>query len=380
MLCKPRLLPLSYAHTISKAATMSSKMQYDRCQRLEAYPDQITSLKLTVTNMKRAQQTLDALRQATNLASLFLVCNVPDDGVGAVCRDTLSRCPVLSDLTLQFAECTDEGASHIAELMQTSHTLKSLSLRLNNVGEKGAKQLAVALKHSHLKQFAIYATQLDLHDRNIGDRGAGHFADEIKGCTKLESLCIAQSGITSEGIDSLLSALETNEVVHTLHLQSNRIGKDGASKIALFLTKTRSLSHLALDGNEIGNSGTKELALALCRNETLEVLSLKSCGIGRLGAERFAQALQQNSTLIQLDLSGNVEMSSNAFELIGRGLKCNKALQKLHLSSCEVNDEGCSYLADALLENSTLTELGLEKNEISDSGVIRLATNLETNK
>lgn len=356
-------------------------MQYDRSQRLEAHPEQITSLKLTVTNMKRAQQTLAALRQAANLASLFLVCNAPDDGVGVVCKDTLSRCPVLSDLTLQFAECSDEGVSHIAELMQTSHTLKSLSLRLNNVGEKGAKLLAVALKQSHLKQFAIYATQLDLHDRIIGDRGARHFADEIKGCTELDSLCIAQSGITSEGVDSLLSALETNEIVHTLHLQSNRIGKDGASKIALFLTKTTSLSDLTLDGNhEIGNSGTKELALALCRNETLKVLSLKSCGIGRLGAERFAQTLQENNTLVQLDLSGNVEMSSNAFELIGRGLKSNKALQKLHLSSCEVNDEGCSYLADALLENNTLTELDLEKNEISDSGIIRLATNLETNK
>ena len=356
-------------------------MDYDRSEELEKDPKQVTSLKLTVTSMDRAQPTLAALKQSISLSTMFLACNVPDDGVGAICRDTISCCPALSYLTLQLAECSDEGVGHIADLMVKCDKLYSLSLRLNNVGEDGAKRLAVALRQSKLKRFAIYATQLDLHDRIIGDQGAAHFADEIRRCMVLESLCIAQSGVTSVGVESILSALESNEIVHGLELQSNRIGKEGASKIALFLTKTKSLRELVLDGNhEIGNSGTKELALALCRNSSLELLSLKSCGVSKLGAERFAQTLEDNNTLVELDLSCNVGVGSGALELVGRGLKNNTALKRLKLSSCEVNDEGCSYLAEALTENTVLTELDLEKNDISDSGIETLGSNLERNK
>lgn len=356
-------------------------MEYDRSKRLEAQPEALSSLRLTVTNMERAQPTLTALKQAKNLQKLVLACHASDERVGLICRETLSHCPSLSELTLELAECSDEGTRHLAEFMRSSYNLRSLSLRLNNVGEKGAFELSRALRLSRLKQFAIYATQLDLHDRSIGDKGAAHFAEEISGSRELQSICIAQSGITNTGVQSLLAALETNSTITALHLQFNRIDRHGAGSLALFLTKTNSLRELVLDGNrDIGNSGTKELALALCRNDSLELLSLKSCGVGKLGAERFATTLCENSSLLELDLSGNEGIGNDALELIGRGLKRNHALEKLRLSSCEVSDEGSGYLADALQENSVLTELHLEKNEISDSGILALASTLASNK
>ena len=322
-----------------------------------------------------------ALRQAQNLQKLFLACHASDDGVGLLCKETLSHCLALRELTLELSECSDDGATHLAEFMRANYSLTSLSLRLNNVGERGAMQLAGALRHSRLKHFAIYATQLDLHDRSIGDRGAAHFAGEITGCRELKTLCIAQSGVTNTGVQSLLSALDVNEAITALHLQFNKIDGHGAASLALFLIRTKSLRELILDGNRnIGNSGTKELALALCRNNSLEVLSLKSCGVGQLGAERFATTLRENSTLTELDLSGNGGIGNDALELISRGLKSNQALEKLHLSSCEVSDEGCGHIADALQENRVLTELHLEKNEISDSGILVLASALSSNK
>ena len=305
-----------------------------------------------------------------------------DEEVGLLCKEILMKRSSLERLTLDLRECSDEGTRHIAELIKETKPLKWVSLLLNNVGELGASYLAEALISSELESFSIYATQLDLHDRCIGDKGTELLAQVIKQNTTLKHLCVGQSGVTNVGLGSVLRELsscsKTN--ITSLDFHSNLIDQDGASAIAGFLVSSVLLRRLILDENHhIGNDGAKEIALSLCHNSSLEMLSMRSCCIGSQGAERFATTLSKNKSLKKLDLRGNVDVGDNAVELVARGLKENSSLRKLDLSSCGVGDEGCAALADALLTNQTLTHLKLHRNNISDGGMAALSVALNKN-
>ena len=102
--------------------------------------------------------------------------SMTDEEVDLLCREILMKRSSLERLTLDLRECSDEGTRHIAELIKKTKTLKWVSLLLNNVGELGASYLAEAVKSSELEGFSIYATQLDLHDRCIRDKGTEQFA------------------------------------------------------------------------------------------------------------------------------------------------------------------------------------------------------------
>ncbi len=314
--------------------------------------------------------------------------SMTDEEVDILCKEILMKRSSLTRLTLDLRECSDEGMRHIAELIKKTKTLKWVSLLLNNVSELGASHLSEAVKLSRLEGFSIYATQLDLHDRCIGDKGTEHLARVLEHNTSLKSLCIGQSGVTNVGLGCILRILSNTESkipnnITNLDLHSNLIDTDGAAAIAAILvsvTTTVKLKRLILDENHhIGNEGAREIALALCHNSSLEMLSMRSCSIGSKGGARFATTLSKNRSLKKLDLRGNVDIGDSAVELLARGLKENSCLKKLDLSSCGVGDEGCAGLADALVTNETLTPLKLHRNDISDGGLIALSEALNRN-
>ena len=313
--------------------------------------------------------------------------SMTDEEVDILCKEILMKRSSLTRLTLDLRECSDDGMRHIAELIEKTKTLKWVSLLLNNVSEVGASYLAEAVKLSQLEGFSIYATQLDLQDRCIGDKGTEYLARVLEHNTSLKSLCIGQNGVTNIGLGCILRTLSNTESkspnITNLDLHPNLIDTDGAAAIAAFLvsaTTTVKLKRLILDENHhIGNEGAREIALALCHNSSLDMLSMRSCSIGSQGGARFATTLSKNKSLKKLDLRGNVDIGDSAVELLARGLKENSSLKKLDLSSCGVGDEGCAGLADALTINETLTHLKLHRNDISDGGLIALSEALNRN-
>ena len=260
--------------------------------------------------------------------------------------------------------------------------MKHLTLMLNRVTAQGAETLAASLPHSSLLSLTLYATQMDLHDCCVGDEGVRHFASVLDRCKSLAALGITQSGVTKTGLVYLLQGLESNQHINSLNLHSNFIDHVGAANLSRFLSTSSHLKQLILNENHyIGDDGARVLALSLSHNSTLEVLSLRSCGIGRKGAKYFAAPLSKNGTLRVLNLCGNPDIGDDGVEMIARGLKSNKMLQQLNLSSCGVTDEGCDHLASVLCTSGTgITHLTLHKNAISDGGTASIAHALTKNR
>ena len=354
---------------------LSAEMEYNH---ITGDSKEDKSLQLTVTSLEEAHVTLCKIKTSKLLEELTLVSPLPDIELVQLFQDGLHGNKSIKSLTLELTECSDEGIENVLNILNQNHTLQSLTLRLNNVSSQGATKIAHVLSLSCLTSFAIYGTQLDLHDLCIHDSGAFQIAMATRNCTALSELTISQSGITGVGVAKIMTSLQTHPSLITLNLSSNDIDIAGVKAIATSLPNMVTLKHLVLDNNKnIGDEGFKELSYALNHTYQLKMLSLKSCNITKVGVAILTEHLQN---LTELILSGNVAIGNEGVELISKALEKTSTIQKLDLSRCGISDEGCHPLAQAMIANSSLSILCLHGNTICDSGILTLCDALEFNQ
>ena len=104
----------------------------------------------------------------------------------------------------------------------------------------------------------------------------------------------------------------------------------------------------------------------------------KHCSLLRLdenfltwkSAKVLADVLQTNRTLIGLNLSSNRLCDRGVVELLSRN--ASNCLEKLHLGSNKISNEGVLQLARVLRTNTRLTVLWLDDNHVGDEGLHHL--------
>ncbi|KAK3531464.1 hypothetical protein QTP70_022097, partial [Hemibagrus guttatus] len=167
--------------------------------------------------------------------------------------------------------------------------------------------------------------------------------------------------------------------------QCNLLDKGIQALTSAISSKSSSLKELKLTGNTLHQSGIRILSEGLrsphCK---LEMLELSECGIQAEDCSHLFSALNSNpSHLRVLDLSFNPLCPSETSETSGiiflsdtlNNPLCR--LEKLKLYNCQLNSKSCPYLATALKNNSSLTELDLSKNALNSDGVRHLSKGLE---
>ncbi|CAF3728057.1 unnamed protein product [Rotaria socialis] len=111
-------------------------------------------------------------------------------------------------------------------------------------------------------------------------------------------------------------------------------------------------------------------------NKQCTVLRLDENCITSEGATTLAESLHNNRTLVGLNLCAN-RLFDNGIRPFVQLLSDNyPVLQKLHLGSNEISNEGVLLLSEMLKTNTKLTVLWLDSNRISDEGIYFLANTL----
>ena len=299
--------------------------------------------------------------------------------------------------------CADDG-----EIIKSSQSLHAVSS--TEAQSSGELQ---GLKHINLRNIRLY------------DDGAWAFASFMQRNSLIESIDLSNNGISDEGmmaigacVDNRLSRLHTlnlngngfgvdgakyllkafndsNAIAH-LELCANRLGDDGCDAMCELIKHHTNLRHIYLDNNYIGNDGATSLGLALEKNRTLLTLSLNSNRIYPFGAERLGYYLQWNATLTDLRLSNNplgpdgsrnicnvllVTNSLRSLELaavglvrdnlamgmlsIGYGLRKCRSLTSLDLSNNNITDDFAEELGQSLSLNRNLLHLKVDNNPLS---------------
>ena len=95
----------------------------------------------------------------------------------------------------------------------------------------------------------------------------------------------------------------------------------------------------------------------------------------------LGEALRSNQSVLSLKLGFN-KLKDKACEYMYEGLKENSTLSQLHLENNQITNDGARFLAMSLLANkySALTHIYLDHNLIDDEGADHLSTALRNNR
>jgi len=321
-----------------------------------------------------AKRLSATLKSTVTLHSLKLGYNrLKDGGAAAVARAVAAHLS-LNSLDLGFNDIGDAGAESLAAALASNTSLTTLYLSGNSIGLPGARSLAEA--------FQVNGTLVRLHltGNNLGPAGAAALAEGIVGNQTLKSLYIGGCGVGATGACDLSAALARNAGLEALYLSHNDIGDDGLSSLAQALQVKRNmkvlelgfngitprgaaalvhalwgyptLEELFLDNNRLGDDGAKRLADCVA-TIGLRHLEISFNGLGKVGIAAIMHVVVSHPRLQALALSGNV-LDAEGARAVAVGVKYSKALKKLYLDHTMISQTGETLIARAALDNPHL--------------------------
>jgi Ran GTPase-activating protein (RanGAP) involved in mRNA processing and transport len=112
-------------------------------------------------------------------------------------------------------------------------------------------------------------------------------------------------------------------------------------------------------------------------NSALSEIKLSN-NLMTLADGRFATALASNTSIQNISLHDN-NISDEGVRSMASALKNNNTLRCINLSGNTISKAGAQYLAEALMVNTSLDKIYLQSNKIGDEGVRSLAGSLKNN-
>ncbi|XP_072132798.1 NACHT, LRR and PYD domains-containing protein 3-like isoform X2 [Mobula birostris] len=191
------------------------------------------------------------------------------------------------------------------------------------------------------------------------------------GLHKCQELRLGENKLGDSGVKLVSAALRNPECkIQKLWLNNVGLTDSGAQDLISALSTNPSLTELNLSANELGDSGVKLVSAALrnpeCKIQKLELIRV---GLTDSGVEDLASALSTNPSLTELHLSNN-KLGDSGVKLVCAALRNPECkLQKLELYNVGLSDSGAEDLVSALSTNTSLSELELGSNSLTDRSV-----------
>ena len=215
-------------------------------------------------------------------------------------------------------------------------------------------------KWGHLTRVSVAAMKL-------GPSHALALARALRGNAAIRWLTCFDNAFADAGATAIARALASNKTLTSLNLSCNGVGDDGASAFGALLATTSTLRELRLSFNGVTCRGAGALADALTTNASLTRLHLSYCPLywssndaEAAGGTRFA--------------ARGTRFAARGTRFAARGtrfadaLAANTTLTALHMCGSGIFDAEVELWAPALRVNTTLRELGLRRNSITDDG------------
>ncbi|XP_038676692.1 MHC class II transactivator isoform X2 [Scyliorhinus canicula] len=173
-------------------------------------------------------------------------------------------------------------------------TLQTLEFALGPVnGPLGFRKLTKILPAlAFLKYLDLEgsSSQKDkMTENKIGDEGAERLADVLSNLTSLEKLILSRNQIADRGAQELARSLPNLKSLKTLSLYDNIIGDTGAEKLAEILPVMKSLKGLDVKFNKITDVGAQRLTQSLKNCPHIETIWLWSPTITHWMSEHIKQ-------------------------------------------------------------------------------------------
>jgi Ran GTPase-activating protein (RanGAP) involved in mRNA processing and transport len=192
------------------------------------------------------------------------------------------------------------------------------------------------------------------------------------------NLWITQVGMGEKYMKMLTEVLAINKTLDHISFTSIMWDDKSIEVFAGFICSNTTLKTLHISGG-LSTKGVIALGEALRKNNSLVELIIGECPIGDEGMKSLAKALLHNTSLYSLRIERNLVDADNGIHCLANAIKMNKSLKRLCFILNNMSDENVKDLSEALKTNNSITELTLCGCKISKQGAHHLSDMLASN-
>ena len=278
----------------------------------------------------------------------------------------------LTDITLL--------SHHITSLlffMSTSSVQRWKSLELNNCNLQRTEMSRLLQNIINYKERLSTLKYVDLSCNNSSPWGV--YCAIIKNCS-VNSLTLCGDEGMMEYVKEITVSLQANVALQSLTLFS--IGKTGVESIKAVLLNNVTIKRLNLSWNKIKSEGLKIISLhtsflpiiddamqtKVTANNTDRVTNVNI--LYYVNYSSFSDARNYDSKTI-INLFGE-KINDDAAHVLAFGLCNNTTVEELNISHNYITNDGAVYIIDCLKYNKTLKKLNLSHNRINLSGMNKI--------
>ena len=220
--------------------------------------------------------------------------------------DALATDTKVKALWLKRNPILSSGVVHIAQMLTTNYYLQTLDLLNTGLLDGGCEILFNAFKSNRtLKHLYIDTNGLTVKSGRVIRLHFEHHDNH------LESLYMSCNALGDAGACEIALGLKHDQRLKRLGLASNCIGVDGARALVDALISHRSLQQLNLGymkatillgglDNVLGDEGATEISRLIRLNQHIRSIDLTFNGISQRGLMQLKDALKENQTLTTL--------------------------------------------------------------------------------
>ncbi|XP_032752170.1 NACHT, LRR and PYD domains-containing protein 4A-like isoform X1 [Rattus rattus] len=338
----------------------------------EELQEQIDGMKLFYCLFEMEDE--DFLMQAMNCMDQisFVAKDYSDVIVAAYC---LKHCYTLKKLSFSTQNILNEEHEHscmenlltcwhhICSVLINSKDIQELQIKDTNLNEPAFSVLYNSLKYCN-------GTLKVLEENNVFFLCEKYlFFELIQNCS-LQHLNLNLTFLSHSDVKLLCDVLNQAECnIEKLEVAACNLSPDDCKMFASILISSKTLKQLNLSSNILGK-GISSLCKSLCHPDCiLEHLVLAKCSLSDQCWDYLSDGIRQNKTLSHLDISSN-DLKDEGLKVLCRALALpNSVLKSLCLRHCLITTSGCQDLAEVLRNNQNLTSLHISYNKIEDAGV-----------
>ncbi|WP_341788927.1 ribonuclease inhibitor [Rickettsia endosymbiont of Lasioglossum villosulum] len=313
----------------------------------------------------------DSLRKDATTLDLSIK-NIGEAGATELAR-VLKDNSTLTSLNLSKNKIGDAGATKFAEMLKDNSTLTSLYFGANNIGKPIFKTIEEYLERNQAiaekKAESLNAAGDDLYNQEKYSEAIEKYKAAIKIKKELERYNYSKENLYEKNKEKAEKKYEEQQ--KQILLENNEL----AETVNKFFHDPTSVS---LCYQIITNDFAKLIADKLKVIKTITAIDFMGSTISEQGIKIITEALKVSTQLKKLDFSG-CELGNHKILVLAEILQL-KTLTHLCLNANYIGTVGINAIIKALKENTTITHIDLEQNNIDQQSQIIIEKYLQRNK
>lgn len=249
----------------------------------------------------------------------------------------------VTELCLENAGVCGEALKPLCDMLKQNSFITSLKLPENSKCF-GSSQQEAALALADLFRGNKTITHLDVGGTSMKGVHLLALCPSLVS-SRLEELFLDKAYIDSvESATNIAQMVEMSTSLTRLSLSRCQLVDNRTDALFKGFLNNKKITDLNVSMMSLGSKGVQSLVEVLRVNHTLQRLKLKKCH-GK--PQDFVQIVQLGQNLSHLTLDGNVLRADDA-SLIAEALAGNRSLILLSVANCELNDDACTSICEAL--------------------------------